>query len=1055
MFISSLKKFRISIHITLLSIFIIATGLTATIAIGLNYYFSMSIASDSARNSFQMTAKYTRDYLSNIDKSATKVTTVLAQNSSLLAQNTLTPSSYQAFAQIMATNPIFYSIYIGQNNGDFNQLINLEASPLIRQQFSASIKDRWLKVSSSAQSKLQTIEYLDKSFKVRHIQENQTDFDPTKRVWFEQSKTGEIYKSEPYQFNSLQAPGLTFSTKLPNTKHVLALDIALSSLSNQLQEHQLPLGSEIYLYQGNGELIATSKNKTAILKVPDSAPLNLTQQEKQLIATKPVITISNSKDWVPIDFAISGQPKGYSVDVINLISQMTGIEFDYVNGFAWSKLVNMFKSDELDALQAVYDTPINQNLGVMSEAFLGLPFALVTQPSQMPITKIQFLNNKTLAISQGWSITPILRKQLPLINIIEFKTPLEAINAVKNGHADAALDSRIILKNMLSQNFIDDLTIQPAISFKPLTIPENLHILINEEHRDLLPIINKAISHISTEQKTALHNKWLETDVNNIGFQSINVPYESLITEAKKLGVHNNLIKTTLASTEYYIFISPVNIRDKVQTYFAVVTPYKSIIGKSLEKVKVSMLITALCLLCMLPISFYFARFIENPVKQLVKQNNLIKHRKYNEVETSISHIKELDELAESLTDMASSLHKHEKSQKELMESFIKLIAQAIDDKSPYTAGHCERVPEIGILLVDEASRSEKDCFADFALKTEDEQREFRIAAWLHDCGKITTPEHIVDKGTKLETIYNRIHEIRMRFEVLHRDAEIEYYKQLLLAPDSGVFYQQELKRKHAKLQDDFAFIAQTNIGGEYMGEDKVEKLTQIASQTWLRYFDDSLGLSPIEFDKYTNEKPKKLPIAEKLLLDTNKHIEPRTRCKQYDPSFGIKMKIPDLIHNRGELYNLSISRGTLTDEDRFKINEHVISTIKMLNNLPFPDELKNVPRYASTHHETLIGTGYPRKLTAKDLSIPERILVLADIFEALTAADRPYKKAKPLSVAIEIMHKMVLEQHIDKNIFELFLTSGVYLQYAQKYLPKEQLDEVDIGKYLKVKEVA
>jgi HD-GYP domain-containing protein (c-di-GMP phosphodiesterase class II) len=126
-----------------------------------------------------------------------------------------------------------------------------------------------------------------------------------------------------------------------------------------------------------------------------------------------------------------------------------------------------------------------------------------------------------------------------------------------------------------------------------------------------------------------------------------------------------------------------------------------------------------------------------------------------------------------------------------------------------------------------------------------------------------------------------------------------------------------------------------------------------------------------------------------------------------------------------------------------------------MLNNLPFPEELKNVPRYASTHHETLIGTGYPRKLTAKDLSIPERILVLADIFEALTAADRPYKKAKPLSIAIDIMHKMVLDQHIDKDVFELFLTSGVYLQYAQKYLPKEQLDAVDINKYLKVKEVA
>jgi len=1055
MFNGSLKKFRISIHITLLSIFIIATGLTAVIAIGLNYYFSMSIASESARSSFQMTAKYTRDYLSNIDDSATKVTQVLAQNPSLIEGNTLTPSSYQAFAQVMATNPIFYSIYIGQNNGNFNQLINLDASPLIRKQFSASIKDRWLKVSSSSRTKLQTVEYLDKAFKVRHIQQKQTDFDPTQRVWFQQSKSGEIYKSEPYQFNSLQAPGLTFSTTLPNTKHVLAVDIALSSLSSQLQDHQLPYGSEIYLYQDNGELIATSKNKTAILKVPDSQPLSLTKQEKHLIATTPVITISNSKDWVPIDFAISGQPKGYSVDVIKLISQMTGIEFDYVNGFAWSQLVDMFKSDELDALQAVYDTPVNKNLGLMSEPFLGLPFALVTQPSQMPITKIQSINNKTLAISQGWSITPIIKKQFPSINIIEFDTPLEAINAVKNGRAYAALDSRIILKNILSQNFIDGLTIQPAISFKPLNIPENLHILIHEEHSDLLPIINKALKNITAEQKTVLQNKWLETKVNDETFQSINVPYKSLITEAKKLGVHNNLIKKTLENTEYYMFISPVNIRDKVKTYFAVVTPYQAIIGKSLEKVKLSMMITALCLLCMLPISFYFARFIESPVKQLVKQNNLIKHRKYDEVETSLSHIKELDELAESLTDMASSLHQHEESQKQLMESFIKLIAQAIDDKSPYTAGHCERVPEIGILLVDEATKSNKDCFSDFSLKTENEQREFRIAAWLHDCGKITTPDHIVDKGTKLETIYNRIHEVRMRFEVLHRDAEIHYYKQLLLEPESGVFYQQELKRKHAKLQDEFAFIAKSNIGGEFMGEDKVKRLALIANQTWLRYFDDSLGLSPIEFDKHAKEKPRKLPTPEKLLLDTEKHIEPRIRNKEYDPSFGIKMTIPERLYNRGELYNLSISRGTLTTEDRYKINEHVISTIKMLDNLPFPEELKNVPRYASTHHETLIGTGYPRKLTAKDLSIPERILVLADIFEALTAADRPYKKAKPLSIAIDIMHKMVLEQHIDKDVFELFLTSGVYLQYAQKYLPEEQLDAVDINKYIKVKEVA
>ncbi|MCB1768077.1 MAG: HD domain-containing protein, partial [Candidatus Competibacteraceae bacterium] len=162
-----------------------------------------------------------------------------------------------------------------------------------------------------------------------------------------------------------------------------------------------------------------------------------------------------------------------------------------------------------------------------------------------------------------------------------------------------------------------------------------------------------------------------------------------------------------------------------------------------------------------------------------------------------------------------------------------------------------------------------------------------------------------------------------------------------------------------------------------------------------------------------------------------------------------IDMDIPQHLYNQGEIYNLSVSRGTLTEEDRFKINEHMISTIKMLESLPFPDELKNVPRYASTHHETLRGTGYPRKLPGEALSIPERILAIADIFEALTASDRPYKKAKPVSEAIAILHKMVLDNHIDRDCFELFVQDKVYLQYAREFLPPGQLGEVDVEQYL------
>jgi HD superfamily phosphodiesterase len=400
------------------------------------------------------------------------------------------------------------------------------------------------------------------------------------------------------------------------------------------------------------------------------------------------------------------------------------------------------------------------------------------------------------------------------------------------------------------------------------------------------------------------------------------------------------------------------------------------------------------------------------------------------------------------MVSMVESIRAHELAQRKLMDSFIQLIAQAIDDKSPYTAEHCERVPELALMLAEHASDSNLPAFRDFRLETEDQWREYRIAAWLHDCGKITTPEHIVDKGSKLETIYNRIHEVRMRFEALWRDAEIEYWRSLYEQPEHEEALKRELARQQEQLQEDYTFVAGCNVGGEFLDQDKQDRLRKIAETQWLRHFDDRIGLSPAEELRLPPEPSPPLPTPEALLSDKPEHIVERTRPTDYPPELGINMEVPVHLYNQGELYNLSISRGTLTAEDRFKINEHMISTIKMLESLPFPPELQNVPRWASTHHETMRGSGYPRKLPGEQLSVAERIMAVADVFEALTAADRPYKKAKPVSVAIDILHKMVLDEHIDRDCFELFVRDKVYMEYAEKFLAPEQIDEVDVGKY-------
>jgi HD-GYP domain-containing protein (c-di-GMP phosphodiesterase class II) len=333
-------------------------------------------------------------------------------------------------------------------------------------------------------------------------------------------------------------------------------------------------------------------------------------------------------------------------------------------------------------------------------------------------------------------------------------------------------------------------------------------------------------------------------------------------------------------------------------------------------------------------------------------------------------------------------------AQKELLESFIKLIAGAIDAKSPYTGGHCQRVPVITEMLAKAACVAEDGPYESFTL-SEDEMYELSIAAWLHDCGKVTTPEYVVDKSTKLETIYDRVETVRTRFEVAKRDAEIDYLRALQADDADADGLKEAFEARVAKLNDDWAFIEVANIGGEFMSDEHQARIHEIAAMTW-----NNNG----ETENFLSEN---------------------------------------------EVYNLCIARGTLTAEEREVINNHIVMTVEMLEELPFPKHLKKVPEYAGGHHEKMDGTGYPKGLTADEMSIPARMMAIADIFEALTASDRPYKKAKTISESLKIMGFMVKDSHIDPDLFRLFLQADIPRIYAEANLLPDQLDTWDPADYL------
>ena len=326
-----------------------------------------------------------------------------------------------------------------------------------------------------------------------------------------------------------------------------------------------------------------------------------------------------------------------------------------------------------------------------------------------------------------------------------------------------------------------------------------------------------------------------------------------------------------------------------------------------------------------------------------------------------------------------------------LLDAFVKTIAMAVDEKSPYTGGHMRRVADITMAIADKINKADKGPFSQVHF-SEDQMKELHFAAWLHDLGKIATPEYVVDKTTKLETIFDRMELVRARGQIILKDHDCHSLRKYTEAGQDGYHSQDREENFARQLSEDMNFLAEVNIGAKSLGQEDLARLQAIGTRKWI--------------------------------------------CDG---------QIEDFL-TENELENLSVQRGTLTDQERDIINNHAQVTRKLLSQLPFPKKLKNVPDFAGSHHEKLNGSGYPQGLKEDEIPLQARILALADIFEAVTAKDRPYKRANTLSEAISILRGMVKARHIDADLFKLFMDERVYLDYAQREMPPHQIDKTDFS---------
>jgi HD-GYP domain-containing protein (c-di-GMP phosphodiesterase class II) len=1002
----SKTPFRIQFHVSLIIILGVVVSAMTFVTIAIAFHTGTVAARESAEALFKSSSSLVQERLDNLFGSLINIAEIgssVPASGGALRGDGLAHPDRSFFQSILDSHRTVYSMYMGYPNGDFFQIINAGDNPGVAAAQSAPDSTCAIirSIAGQGEYRKQVWTYMDSvGNKLGTRVEANPAYDPRTRSWYSGAMKGtECYLSDPYLFNSLNAPGITAARAMTEDRAVIGVDLTLTSLKEFVKDIGISKNAFLLIYGPDRNLLAASPNAAEVLGEEPvlMAPPGI--RAEALLASG-----RNSNAKLPSD------PRPFFCDVNSGSA---------VGSASLLVLTAAPLSDFMGSLQT-----LRRNV---------LLLALVALAIFLPATLVLARNLSSMLIVIAGDAERISRFDFSACDhgssiILEFNQLSEAFGVMKHtifARTEVLNDTQEKLErlvnlgiNLSALDDIDELCEKILRGAMDLTLAEggSLYLRGTKEKRDEL------------EFKIVLNDKLAGINQGGASGKPVSLPSVPLFDPDGGVNAHNVV-------TDAFHKSKAINIADAgdyVDYDFSGTRQFDQLTG------------------------YHSVSFLTVPLKPLGQDAmgalQLINARDPENGEV-IPFDARIEGLVQALSAQAATALYNQKLIGELgqlFESMIDAIADAIDAKSPYTGGHNKRVPVIAKMLAREADRASTGRLASWSLGKGNGEWQFHIASMLHDCGKITTPDYVVDKATKLETIYNRIHEIRTRFEVLLRDAMIEHRERLIAGDrkEEADAWLEDVKRS---LQEDFAFLAEANLGGEFMAPERIERLKAIASRRWMRYFDDTLGLSKEELQLSPTTERTPLPAEETLLADKPRHRIPQDAgfSDRY-AGYGFRIDIPEFKYNRGELYNLAIARGTLTAEERYKINEHSMQTIVMLNRLCEGSEhLKDVVQWAGSHHENLQGTGYPRRHAADELPIAARIMTIADIFEALTASDRPYKPAKTLSEAVGILFEFKKNGHIDPDLFDLFLSSGVYREYGEKYLARTQLDEVDIDAYV------
>jgi HD-GYP domain-containing protein (c-di-GMP phosphodiesterase class II) len=323
-----------------------------------------------------------------------------------------------------------------------------------------------------------------------------------------------------------------------------------------------------------------------------------------------------------------------------------------------------------------------------------------------------------------------------------------------------------------------------------------------------------------------------------------------------------------------------------------------------------------------------------------------------------------------------------------LFEGFVKASVTAIESRDPTTSGHSFRVANLTVALAETVDRATDGMYQGIRF-TRDQMKEIRYASLLHDFGKVGVREEVLVKAKKLYPAQLEL--IKQRFHFVKRSMQVE------------------------SLQNKLDYVLEKG---------REEYLARVGE------FDDGIADQLREVDAYfatvlQSNEPTVLPEGnfERLTDISARHF------LDFDGA-------DEALLNPDEVRLLSIRKGSLDESERLQIESHVVHTFNFLNQIPWTKEIRNIPEIARSHHEKLTGKGYPSKLNGPDIPLQTRMMTISDIFDALAASDRPYKRAVPVEKAVQILEMEVKDGNLDENLFRLFVDAKMWDRWKVEPFP-------------------